>query len=42
MGQMSNQQNNYVYEDQLIMNSKQFKKELEKIIKLRKYLKNVA
>jgi hypothetical protein len=40
MGQMSNQQNNYIYENQLIMNSKQFEKELEKIIILREYLKN--
>lgn len=42
MGQMSNQKENYFIDNQSYINSEQFENELEKIVKLGEYLKNVA
>ena len=42
MGQMSNQKENYFTDNQSYINSEQFENELEKIVKLGEYLKNVA
>lgn len=42
MGQMSNQKGIYSTDNQFFINSEQFEKELDKIIKLGEYLKNVA
>ena len=42
MGQMSNQKENYFTDNQNHIGSEQFENELEKIVKLGEYLKDVA